>query len=230
MSSTDTRPSNLARIEARIDAACRRAGRDRSEVTLIAVTKGHDVAEIDRRLLQHGHTVLGENRVQEWRDKAEALSDRDVEWHFVGNLQRNKVKYCTDIALIHSLNSIRLADTLQQQGDKRGTTFRVMVELNVAGEDSKQGAELADAEAIVRHAQTLSNVEVLGLMTIAPYSDDPEDARPVFRRLRELRDRLELTELSMGMSGDFEVAIEEGATFVRIGSALFADDTSADEQ
>lgn len=217
----ESNESNLARIEARIRAACERAGRDRSEVTLIAVTKGHDITEIEQQLLQHGHMTLGENRVQEWRDKADALADRGVEWHFIGNLQRNKVKYCTDTAVIHSLNSIKLANTMQTQGEKRETTFRVMVELNVADEDSKQGADVSDAEALVRHAQTLSNVEVLGLMTIAPYSDDPEHARPVFRRLRKLRDKLGLNELSMGMSGDFEVAIEEGATFIRIGSALF---------
>ena len=189
------------------------------EVKLIAVTKGHSVAEIREAVLQYSHTALGENRVQEWRDKYEVLPD--AEWHFIGNLQRNKVKYCLPFHTIHSLNSVRLADELEKQGAKREHTFRVMVEVNVAGEDSKEGAAFAEAETLVRHAQSLVHVEVAGLMTIAPYSDNPQDARPYFRKLRELRGELGLKELSMGMSGDFEVAVEEGATCVRIGSALF---------
>jgi hypothetical protein len=208
-------------IQQRINAACARANRKPDEVTLVSVSKGHTVAEIDNAILQHGHPVLGENRVQEWQDKADALADRAVTWHFIGNLQSNKVKYCTDFAVIHSLNSRKLADKMQQQGEKRQHVYPVMVEVNVAAEDSKQGANLEDARTLVRHAQNLEHVSVLGLMTIAPYSDDPETARPFFARLRELRDELGLTELSMGMSGDFEVAIEEGATYVRIGSALF---------
>jgi len=207
-------------IKQRIDAACARANRNPADVTLVAVTKGHTATEIDAAILKHGHTVLGENRVQEWRDKADTLTNA-VTWHFIGNLQSNKVKYCTDFAVIHSLNSHKLADKMQQQGEKREHIYPVMIEVNVAGEDSKQGAALEDARTLVKHAQTLSHVHVLGLMTIAPYSDDPETARPYFVRLRELRDELGLVELSMGMSGDFEVAIEEGATYVRIGSALF---------
>jgi PLP dependent protein len=207
-------------IQQRLEAACARANRNPADVTLVAVTKGHTVAEIDAAILKHGHTVLGENRVQEWRDKADTLTN-DVTWHFIGNLQSNKVKYCSDFAVIHSLNSYKLADKMQQQGEKREHIYPVMIEVNVAGEDSKQGAALEDARTLVRHAQTLSHVHVLGLMTIAPYSDDPETARPYFVRLRELRDELGLVELSMGMSGDFEIAIEEGATYVRIGSALF---------
>lgn len=207
-------------IQQRLEAACARANRNPADVTLVAVTKGHTVAEIDAAILKHGHTVLGENRVQEWRDKADTLTS-DVTWHFIGNLQSNKVKYCSDFAVIHSLNSYKLADKMQQQGEKREHIYPVMIEVNVAGEDSKQGAALEDARTLVRHAQTLSHVHVLGLMTIAPYSDDPETARPYFVRLRELRDELGLVELSMGMSGDFEIAIEEGATYVRIGSALF---------
>lgn len=218
----ETRDSmGFVEIRKRIDAACARANRDPQDVTLVAVTKGHTAAEIDDAILKHGHTVLGENRVQEWRDKADTFAGRDVTWHFIGNLQSNKVKYCSDFAVIHSLNSQKLADKMQQQGEKRQHVYPVMVEVNVAGEDSKQGAELEDARALVKHAQSLSHVRVLGLMTIAPYSDDPETTRPYFARLRNLRDELGLAELSMGMSGDFEVAIEEGATYVRIGSALF---------
>ncbi len=209
---------SLKEVRERLEAACERADRDPNEVKLVAVTKGHSAEEIEDAVLQYGHAILGENRVQEWQDKYEVLQ---AEWHFIGNLQRNKVKYCAPFHTIHSLNSARLADELDKQGAKREHTFRVMVEVNVAGEDSKEGAALTNAESLVRHAQGLAHVEVAGLMTIAPYSDNPEDARPVFRRLRELNERLGLKELSMGMSGDFEVAVEEGTTCVRIGSALF---------
>lgn len=210
----------LKDIQHRIRQACKRAGRDPSEVTLIAVTKGHDAHEIRETVLAHGHTLLGENRVQEWRDKNKQLDE--VEWHFIGNLQSNKVKYCTDFAMIHSLNSSKLADMMEKQGAKKEHVFKVMIEVNVAGEDAKQGIAPAEAEALLRHTRGLEHVEVRGLMTMAPYADDPEAARPYFRKLRELRDKLGLKELSMGMSGDFEVAIEEGASFVRVGSAIFA--------
>ncbi|CAN5792452.1 YggS family pyridoxal phosphate-dependent enzyme [soil metagenome] len=206
-------------IQDRIEAACARAGRKPEDVKLVAVTKGHSADEIRERVLRHGHRVLGENRVQEWQDKASELDD--VEWHFIGNLQRNKVKYCEGFSLIHSLNSVRLADELQKQGEKLGHIFRALVEVNVAGEQSKQGVEVAAAEALAHHAATLTHVRVEGLMTIAPYGDEPEQTRKYFIRLRELRDILRLKELSMGMSGDFEPAVEEGATLVRIGSALF---------
>lgn len=209
----------LNAIQERIFRACERAGRDPSTVTLIAVTKGHDVQEIQEAVLQHRHPVLGESRIQEWRDKYEVL--QGVEWHFIGNLQTNKVKYCLPFHTIHSLNSVRLADAMEKHGAKKGHMFNVMVEVNVAGEESKQGIELPETVELVRYAQNLTHVNVRGLMTIAPYSDDPETARPIFRKLRELRDRLGLDELSMGMSGDFEVAIEEGATYIRVGSAIF---------
>jgi pyridoxal phosphate enzyme (YggS family) len=210
-------------IRERIHRACERAGRDPATVTLVAVTKGHGTQEIQDAVLRHQHRVLGESRVQEWRDKHEALPD--VEWHFIGNLQTNKVKYCLPFHTIHSLNSARLADALEGHGAKKDHVFKVMVEVNVAGEESKQGAGLSEAADLVRYAQSLAHVQVRGLMTIAPYGEDPEAARPIFRKLRELRDRLGLDELSMGMSGDFEVAIEEGATFIRVGSALFKTST-----
>ena len=214
----------LEHIQARIQEACQRVGRDAGEVKLVAVTKGHSVTEIEREVLNKGHCILGENRVQEWRAKAAAFDKADVsaEWHMLGNLQRNKVKYCTPFALIHSLNSIRLADELERQGEKKNHTFRTLVEVNVAAEDSKRGAGLDEAHKLVDHARGLRHVRVEGLMTLAPYSDEPEDARPTFVKLHMLRDRLKLRELSMGMSGDFEVAIEEGATIIRVGSALFA--------
>ena len=210
------------RVWERLEQACDRAGRSPDGVKLVAVTKGHSVEEIEQAVLRHGHRILGENRVQEWQDKNEALDD--VEWHFVGNLQRNKVKYLEDITLIHSLNSERLADELQKRGKKMGKVFHALVEVNVAGEDSKQGIGLKDAEDLVHYARDLSHVRVDGVMTIAPYVDNPEAVRRFFVTLRALRDKLSLSELSMGMSGDFEVAIEEGATLIRVGSALFADD------
>jgi PLP dependent protein len=207
-------------VQERIIKTCEQAGRKPSEVKLVAVTKGHTVAEIEQEILQHGHRILGENRIQEWRDKAPHLDN--VEWHLIGNLQRNKVKYCLPFRLIHSLNSERLADELQSFGLKKNHVFSVLVEVNVAGEKQKMGIPLNQAEALVYYAQTLPNLNVEGLMTVAPYSDTPDTARPYFVQLRQLRDKLGLRELSMGMSGDFEVAIWEGATIVRIGSALFS--------
>ena len=207
-------------VRERIAGACERVGRSPDEVTLVAVTKGRSVEEITERVLDHGHRILGESYVQEWQPKRDALPD-DIEWHLVGNLQRNKVKYLGDIAVVHSLNSIRLANTMQKQGAKRGFALRAMIEVNVAGEENKHGLPPSKVPEVVEHAAGLSHVSVEGLMAMAPFSDDPEDARPTFARLRKLRDTLGLRELSMGMSGDFEVAIEEGATIVRIGSALF---------
>jgi PLP dependent protein len=203
----------------RIIKTCEQAGRSPSEVKLVAVTKGHSIEEIDQSVLQYNHRILGENRIQEWREKAGQLDN--IEWHLIGNLQRNKVKYCLPFSLIHSLNSVRLADELQDFGAKRNHIFRVLVEVNVAGEENKTGIPIAGAEALVHYAQSLPNLRVEGLMTVAPYSDTPDTARTYFVQLRQLRDRLDLRELSVGMSGDFEVAIWEGATIVRIGSALF---------
>ncbi len=210
----------LFEVLERIEAACERAGRDPAEVTLVAVTKGHDVDEIRRRVLAHGHRVLGENRVQEWLQKAAEIDDR-VQWHLIGHLQRNKVKHVSGVRLIHSLDSERLADALEAEGARAGVTFRTLLEVNVAGEAAKYGVASEDAAELARHVRSLGHVELHGLMTMAPYSEDPETSRPVFRHLRRLGDRLGLPGLSMGMSGDFEVAVEEGATWVRVGTALF---------
>jgi len=204
----------------RIEAACARSGRAPSEITLVAVTKGHDAAEIRQRVLVFGHRILGENRVQEWRQKVDELGP-DIEWHLIGHLQRNKVKYLTGVALIHSLDSDRLADALEAEGAKRDVTFRTLLQVNVAQEASKYGVAPAAAPELARHLDSLEHVELHGLMAMAPYSDDPERSRAAFRELRRLGDNLGLPGLSMGMSGDFEVAVEEGATWVRVGSALF---------
>jgi len=216
---------SLATVRARIDAACERAGRDPSSVRLVGVTKGHDADEIRRRLVDHGLVDLGENRVQEWRDKA-AMLPPEVRWHFVGSLQRNKVKYLAEggVAMVHSLNSRRLADAMQAQGERRGHRFRALIEVDVAREDAKQGVATDEVAPLLRHCEELSHVEVVGLMAMAPFADDPEQARPYFRQLGTLADELGLAERSMGMSGDFEVAIEEGATMVRVGTALFEAD------
>lgn len=187
----------------------------------MAVTKGHDADEIGRRIVEAGCRVLGESRVQEWREKAAQLKGHGIEWHLIGNLQRNKVKYCRPFHTIHSLNSRRLADELQRHGERFDHRFRVLVEVNLAGEESKRGAGLSDADALVDYARALPNVEVGGLMAMAPWHEDREGVRPVFAGLRGLRDKLGLVDLSMGMSNDFEVAIEEGATIVRVGTALF---------
>ena len=212
-------PSGIEEVRERLERACLRAGRDPAEVTLIAVTKGRDAAAIRDHVLSHGHAVLGESRIQEWRGKEAELTG--AEWHLIGSLQTNKVKYCRPFHTLHSLNSERLADALEAHGARHDHTFRVLLEVNVAGEANKQGVALKDAEALVRYAQSLPHLDLAGVMTIAPYADDPEAARPIFRALRGLRDRLALKELSMGMSGDFVVAAEEGATYVRVGSALF---------
>ncbi len=210
----------ITEVRQRIEAACARVGRAPSEVTLVAVTKGHGVDEIRQRVLAHGHRTLGENRVQEWRDKAADLGP-DVAWHLVGHLQRNKVKYVASVALLHSLDSERLADALEVEGTRQETTFRTLLQVNVAREPGKYGVAPEAAAGMVRHVAGLQHVTLEGLMTMAPYSDDPEASRPVFRDLRRLGDTLGLTGLSMGMSGDFEVAVEEGATWVRVGTALF---------
>jgi hypothetical protein len=215
---------SLDAVRARIEAACARSGRDPAEVRLVAVTKGHDAQEIERRLLSRGVLDLGENRVQEWRDKAAALPT-EVRWHFVGNLQRNKVKYLADggVTWVHSLNSARLADAMDAQAERRGHRFRALIEVDVAREEAKQGVPEERLPDLLSHCAPLARVEVVGLMAMAPYVDDPEETRPTFRRLATLAAEHGLRELSMGMSRDVEVAIEEGATLVRVGSALFED-------
>lgn len=210
----------LADVRRRLEAACAAAGRDPADVVLVAVTKGQDAATIRRELLDRGHRVLGENRVQEWREKHEELG-ADVAWHLVGHLQTNKVRYCAPFALIHSVDSERLADALEDEGARRGHVFPVLLQVNVAGEERKHGVAPAALPDLVRHVASLAHVRLEGLMTIAPYGADPERARPVFRELRALADRHAHGRTSMGMSGDLEVAVAEGATWVRVGRALF---------
>jgi hypothetical protein len=209
----------IAAVEERVAAACRRVGRPRSEVTIVAVTKTISV-ELAQRVPALGLTNLGENRPQELVRKSASVPG--VTWHMIGHLQRNKVDLVLPIAkVIHAVDSVRLLEAIESAAAKRGLAVPVLLEVNASGEATKHGfapaqmSELGDTIAKLRH------VQVNGLMTMAAPLDDPEACRPAFRTLRELRDRLRLRELSMGMTNDFEVAIEEGATMVRLGSVYF---------
>jgi len=215
----------LLRVQDRIRAATARAGRDAASVTLVAVSKTVPV-DVIRQALAAGVTILGENRVQEARDKIASLPGQ-ARWHLVGHLQTNKAKLAVQLfEMIHSLDSLKLAEALDRQGQQAGTAVRCLVEVNLGGEESKSGTTEEGVRPLLEAAGRLSHLRIEGLMTIPPFLPDPEQVRPFFRRLRDLRDRLAgegfcLPELSMGMTHDFEVAIEEGATMVRIGTAIF---------
>lgn len=213
---------NLARVRERIDAACRRARRSPDDVTLVGVTKGFPPESVAEAVAA-GLSDAGENRVQEAEDKIEALAARGVRprWHLIGHLQSNKAKTAIDLfAIIHSVDSIRLAEAISRRARK---PVPILLEVNVTQEASKFGFSVDEVPSALSAIQDLPNLDVRGLMTVAPLAGDPEAVRPVFRRLRELRDALALRELSMGMTGDFEVAIEEGATLVRVGRAIFGE-------
>ena len=213
---------NLAGIRKRIAKAAEKAGRSPSEVTLVAVTKTVDVSAIQEAFAA-GLCHFGESRIQEAKDKIPALSCLDPRptWHLVGHLQTNKAKTAAEMFdVIHSVDSLKAAEAISQYASR---DMAVLVQVNVAGEASKHGFVLQDTIAALEHIARLPHLRIKGLMTIAPYADDPEEVRPVFRRLRLMRDSLGLEHLSMGMSQDFEVAIEEGATLVRIGRAIFGE-------
>ncbi len=221
---------NLEKVEKNIRAACERAGRSREEVTLIAVSKTKPVSMIEE-LLPEGVRDFGENKVQELCEKYEQLPG-DIRWHMIGHLQRNKVKQVIDKAcLIHSVDSLRLAQTISEEGIKKGITVPVLIEVNVAGEESKFGVAPQEAEGLIREIAELPSIAVKGLMTIAPYVEDPEENRKYFAGLRKLCvdiknkniDNVSMNVLSMGMTGDYEVAIEEGATMVRVGTGIFGE-------
>ncbi len=212
----------------RIAAAAKRSGREPSSVKLIVVTKTVDVERI-QKAVSAGATILGENRVQEAKEKIEKLGPV-AQWHLIGRLQTNKAKYAVKLFnLIHSVDSLELAHELDKQAVKFGKIQDVLIEVSIAGEVRKAGVAMQDVVAFVREAAMLKNISIKGLMTIPPLLDDPEAVRPYFRMLRELAvniakeniPRLSMQEFSMGMSGDFEVAIEEGATMVRVGTAIF---------
>lgn len=220
--------SRIDEIRARIGSAAARSGRRAEDVKLVAVTKQVE-PDVIARAAQYGLCVFGENYAQELRLKQEIINrtvSENVEWHFIGRLQRNKVKYLVgSVALIHSLDTVSAAGEIDRKARAAGVKMPVLVEVNTGGE-SKGGIEPDALDDFLLKLAELQGVEVSGLMTMPPYFDDPGDARPYFAALRNLRDELSakypgLKELSMGMSGDFEVAIEEGATIVRIGSAIF---------
>ena len=219
---------NLESVEARIQAACDRAGRKREEVTLIAVSKTKPVNML-QEAYDLGVRIFGENKVQEIRDKYEALP-KDIEWHMIGHLQTNKVKYIVDkVKLIHSVDSLKLAETIEREAEKRSCTADILLEVNVAGEESKFGMKTDEVLPFYDRLSQYSHINVRGLMTIAPFVDNPEKNRTIFADLHKLYvdikekniDNDTVSILSMGMTNDYEVAIEEGATMVRIGTGIF---------
>ncbi len=219
---------NYREVEARVAAACKRSGRKREDVTLIAVSKTKPV-EMIRELMAIGVKDFGENKPQELKTKTEEITE-PLRWHLIGNLQTNKVKYVVGRAcLIHSVSSLHLAEALQKEAAKKDLVCRVLVEVNIAGEETKSGVSPEEAAGLARQIAALPNLEVCGLMAIAPPVESPEENRGYFRSMRLLKekiaamelDRVSMDELSMGMTGDFEVAIEEGATLVRVGTAIF---------
>lgn len=219
---------NLEEVEARITKACERSGRERSEVTLISVSKTKPV-EMLQEAYDAGSRDFGENKPQEIKEKYPQLPT-DIRWHMIGHLQRNKIKYIIDkVCMIHSVDSIRLAEAIDEEAKKHGIVMPVLIEVNVAEEESKFGVHLDEAESLIRQISELSNIQVQGLMTIAPFTENAEDNRIYFRKLRNLYvdikdkniDNVNMCNLSMGMTGDYEVAVEEGATMVRVGTGIF---------
>ena len=219
---------NLSMVESKIAAACKRAGRERDEVKLIAVSKTQPVEAI-REAMEYGINSFGENRVQELREKTEIIKD-NLDWHLIGHLQTNKVKYVVGkVSLIHSLENIRLAEALDKEAAKLGIAVDVLAEINVAKEDSKFGVMPEDAENFIREVSKYPNLNIKGLMTVAPYTDISEENRKYFRQLKKIMvdlnskniHNVSMNVLSMGMTGDYEVAIEEGATLVRVGTGIF---------
>lgn len=222
---------NLKAVRQRIMETCMRCGRDTASVQLVCVTKtvGADVVQ---EAIAAGAEIIGENYIQEARDKYRLLADHSVSWHYIGHLQTNKAKYAVKLFdLIHTVDSLRLAEELDREARKIGKVQSVLIQVNIGQETTKSGIDAASAGLLVTGIGALPNLLLRGLMIIPPFFDEPERVRPFFRELRILRDDLissgnapeHLAELSMGMTGDFEAAIEEGATLVRIGTAIFGE-------
>ncbi len=221
---------NLANVEKKVNEACAKAGRKREEVTLIAVSKTKPV-DMLQEIYDCGVRDFGENKVQEMCDKIEVLPD-DIKWHMIGHLQTNKVKYIVGkTKLIHSVDSLKLAQEIQKQAVKKDVTVPVLIEVNIAEEESKFGIKKEETIDLVKSIAGLDHVKIMGLMTIAPYVENPEDNRLYFRGIKQLSvdinnqniDNVCMDILSMGMTGDYEVAIEEGATMVRVGTGIFGE-------
>ncbi|MBW2566787.1 MAG: YggS family pyridoxal phosphate-dependent enzyme [Deltaproteobacteria bacterium] len=225
--------SRLERVEDRIKEAALSCGRDPESVKLVAVSKTVPVDYI-RAGIKAGVTIVGENYVQEAKEKIESLGEENVSWHFIGHLQSNKAKYAVKLFdLIHSVDSIKLAREIDRRARAIDKLQPILIQVNISGEETKSGIDAEQALELVREISTLENLAVRGLMTMPPYFNAPDKVRPYFRVLRSLRElihkevipRAGMTELSMGMTGDFETAIEEGATLVRIGTAIFGQRT-----
>jgi PLP dependent protein len=221
---------NLDEVRRKIDLACERVGRDPKEVTLIAVSKTKPVSMLEEAYA-HGCRDFGENWVQEITEKVTVFPE-DIKWHMIGHLQRNKVKYIIDkVFLIHSVDSVRLAEEIEKQAEKHNTDVDVLIEVNMAEEESKFGLKKDEVIQMVKECAKLPHVHIKGLMTIAPYVENPEDNRQYFKAIRELSvdiskeniDNVDMDFLSMGMTGDYEVAVEEGANLVRVGTGIFGE-------
>lgn len=217
-------------VRKNIEAACQKAGRNPEEVTLIAVSKTKPVPMLEEAY-QAGSRDFGENKVQEIMDKYPVLPD-DIRWHMIGHLQRNKVKYIVDkVSLVHSVDSLRLAEEISRQAEKKQTELDILVEVNIAQEESKFGTSRAEAAQLVEKIAKLPCIHVKGLMTIAPFVEHPEENRKYFRQIKELSvdiekkniDNVSMSVLSMGMTNDYMVAVEEGATMVRVGTGIFGE-------
>lgn len=221
---------NMKVVQKKIEAACEKSGRSKEEVTLIAVSKTKPVSML-QEAYDTGCRDFGENKVQELVDKYEQLP-KDIRWHMIGHLQRNKVKYIVDkVYMIHSVDSLRLAEEISKEAVKKGVTVLILLEVNVAQEETKFGASAQDVAALAEAIAKLPNIVIKGLMTIAPYVLNAEENREVFRKLKQIAvditqkniDNICMGELSMGMTGDYEVAVMEGATYVRVGTGIFGE-------
>jgi len=216
---------NLLRVIERIEKAAQKAGRDAKQVKLVAVSKTVEVARI-KEAIAAGATILGENYVQEAQKKIEEIGE-PVSWHFIGHLQSNKAKYAVRLfGMIHSVDSVPLAEELNRRAEQAGQVMKVMIEVNLSKEATKFGTDEGMLWSLARSIRNLKHLSLEGLMTMPPYFDSPEMSRPYYTALRELKEKMTkegipMKELSMGMSNDFEIAIEEGATFVRVGTAIF---------
>jgi pyridoxal phosphate enzyme (YggS family) len=222
-------PDNLNEVRKRIAEACGRCGRNREDVLLVAVSKTFGVQAV-REAFESGQQDFGENYVQELQAKRETLADPGIRWHFIGHLQSNKVKFIVPyVCLIHSVDNDHLALEIQKQAENRNQIVDVLIEVHTTDEATKYGIPPPQVMALAKRISGLRNVRLQGLMTMGPFSDDPNDSRPSFRQIVDLKkdieregiERATLRQLSMGMTHDFEVAIEEGATIVRIGTAIF---------
>jgi pyridoxal phosphate enzyme (YggS family) len=221
--------NNLEIINEKIEKAAQRSGRKRSDIKLLGVSKQVDSDRI-KEAIKCGHFNFGENYVQEFISKYETLSEyKDIDWHFIGHLQKNKVKYIIDkVSLIQSVDTISLAEEINKRAEKLGLQITILIEINLGEESSKSGIEISELDSFLEQISAFDNLKISGLMALPPFCENAEDSRRYFIKLRELRDRFNssynnLNELSMGMSSDYEIAIEEGATIVRVGTAIFGE-------